>query len=183
MVDPADRAGPEARARLEAALRDAEPLLAAFARRFCKSPDDARDLLQDTFERALRTGIPSDVRSPAAWLTRLMHNLFIDRCRATSRRPTHEHLDEDRGAVTQMEPDAPEPAWASMTAEDIKAALAELDSVYREVYELHTLGHLSYQQIATKLGIQPVTVGTRLTRARNKLREILVKRLGAEKPR
>ena len=50
--------------------------------------------------------------------------------------------------------------------------------MYREVYRLHTFEDLSYEQIAQRLGIQRVTVGTRLNRARKKLREILVARFG-----
>jgi RNA polymerase sigma-70 factor (ECF subfamily) len=183
MVDPADRAGPEARVRLEAALRDAERPLMAQARRMCGNPDDARDLVQDAFERATRHGLPDDIRNTRAWLARLMHNAFVDRCRASARKPIHEQLDDDRTDVTQMEPDAPEPPWADLSDDDVRRALADIDAAFGDVYALHCFQHLSYQDIATKLGIQPVTVGTRLTRARTKLREVLVKRFGLEKPR
>jgi RNA polymerase sigma-70 factor (ECF subfamily) len=180
MVEPADTGVRRARARLEAALTDAEPVLSRIAERMCANAADARDLVQDAFERATRIGLPPDVRNPAGWLVTIMHNLFIDRCRARARRPNHEPLVEEHANVTQIEPDPPEPAWSQITVDDVRAALAELEPAYREVYELHTFQRWSYEQIAERLSIQRVTVGTRLNRARKKLREVLVKRFGLE---
>jgi RNA polymerase sigma-70 factor (ECF subfamily) len=57
-----------------------------------------------------------------------------------------------------------------------------LDPLYREVYKLHTFEHLTYGEIAQRLSIQRITVGTRLTRARKRLREALVQRFGLEAP-
>lgn len=160
----------------------AAPTLARIAERLCANAADARDLVQDTFERATRIGLPPDLRNPSAWLVTIMNNIFIDRCRARARRPGHETLVEQHANVTQGEPDPPEPAWSRITVDDIRAALVELDPAYREVYELHTFEGWSYEQIAERLSIQRVTVGTRLNRARKKLREVLVRRFGLEEP-
>lgn len=164
--------------RLAATLRDAEPCLTKLANRLCATSADARDLVQDTFERAVRQGVPSDVRNPRAWLCRTMHNLFIDRCRVAARVPAQEPLLEVHTARPAVEDE--EPAWNRATVDDIRAALPEIDLVYREVYEMHTFQRRSYEDIAKRLGIEPVTVGTRLTRARKQLREVLIKRLGLE---
>ena len=143
---------------------EAEPVLSRIAERMCASKADARDLVQDTFERATRIGLPEEVRNPAGWLVRIMHNLFIDRCRARARRPTHESLEQHTN-ITPLEADAPEPAWSRITVDDIREALAELDPVYSRVYELHTFQHWTYEKIAEELSIQRITVGTRLNRA------------------
>lgn len=180
MVEPADTGVRRARERLTAALVNAAPVLSRIAERLCANAADARDLVQDTFERATRIGLPPELRSPSAWLVTIMNNLFIDRCRARARRPTHEPLVEQHADVTQLDPDPPEPAWSRITVDDIREALATLDASYREVYELHTFERWSYEQIAERLSIQRVTVGTRLNRARKKLREVLVKRFGLE---
>jgi RNA polymerase sigma-70 factor (ECF subfamily) len=180
MVEPADTGVRRERGGLEAVLVEAEPVLTRIAERLCGNPADARDLVQDTFERVTRQGLPPEVRNPCAWLATSIHNLFIDRCRAAARRPNHESLADQHADITQLEPDPPEPAWTNITVEDIRRALAELDPVYREVYVLHTFEHCSYGQIAQRLSIQRVTVGTRLNRARKKLREVLVKRFGLE---
>lgn len=161
-------------------MADAEPVLSRIAERLCASSADARDLVQDTFERVTRQGLPSDVRNPCAWLAKSMHNLFIDRCRTAARRPNHEPLADQHADLTPLEVDPPEPAWTLITVEDVREALAEIDATYSEVYVLHTFEHRSYEQIAERLSIQRVTVGTRLNRARKKLREVLVKRFGLE---
>lgn len=180
MVEPVDTGVRRARRHLAAILADAEPALSRLSERLCANAADARDLLQDTFERAARGGLPAEVRNHRAWLATMMHNIFIDRCRATARRPNHEPLAEELVDVTPMTADPPEPAWSRITVEDIRAVLPEIDPAYGEVYALHTFEHWSYEQIAERLSIQRVTVGTRLNRARKKLREILVKRFGLE---
>ena len=78
---------PQDRQRFDAFAREHEAVLRATALRLCRDVSDARDLVQDTFERALRgfhTWRPdTDGR---AWLMRILHNLFIDRCRAQASR-------------------------------------------------------------------------------------------------
>lgn len=180
MAEQAEAREQELSQRLEAALVDAEPALRRLAARLCENSVDAHDLLQDTYERAVRQGISAEVRCTGAWLSTIMHNLFIDRCRAAARHPSPEALEDNHGNVTQLEPDAPEPAWTRVTVGDIRDALEAIEQVYRDVYRLHTFDHLSYEQIAQQLSIQRITVGTRLNRARKRLREVLVKRFGLE---
>ena len=167
------------RPSLGVVLRDAEPALSRIADRWCANAADGRDLVQDTFERATRQGLPPDLRSPRAWLMAIMHNLFIDRCRAAARRPTHEPLDVhgDRFATAS---DAAEPVWSRIEVADVRAALDELDPTYSEVFALHAFEDWSYEELAQRLAIPRLTVGTRLTRARRKLRAVLVRRFGLE---
>jgi RNA polymerase sigma-70 factor, ECF subfamily len=162
-----------------AAFADAEPALRRMASRWCGSSDEAQDLIQDTFERALRHGISSEIRSVGAWLATIMHNLFVNRCRAAARMPDHEVLEDTHVRATATL-DAPEPAWSRITVQDIQDALELIEPVYRDVYRLHTFDHLSYEQIANQLSIQRITVGTRLSRARRRLREVLLQRFDRE---
>ena len=62
------------------------------------------------------------------------------------------------------------------SSNDLRAALAELDPAYRELYALHALERLSDDQIAERISIQQVIVGPLLGRARTKLREVLASR-------
>lgn len=163
-----------------AALADARPVLLRIAARLCATSADAADLVQDTLERAMRLGLPAEVKNPRAWLTTMMHNLFIDRCRAAARMPQHEPLDNVADNITSLELDNHEPAWTRATIDDVRAALDEINPTFREVYVLHTFESRSYEEIAAHLKISRVTVGTRLTRARLRLRKALVERLGLE---
>lgn len=59
---------------------------------------------------------------------------------------------------------------------DLRAALAELDPAYAELYTMHAVERLSDQEIAERLSIQQVIVAPLIGRARRKLREALTKR-------
>jgi RNA polymerase sigma-70 factor (ECF subfamily) len=165
---------------LAATWKHAEPRLLKVAERLCTGSADARDLVQDTFERAMRQGIPPDLRNPCAWLTTIMHHLFIDRCRAVARQPVHEPLQDAHDHLMPPRVVDDEPAWNRLTLADVRAALPKLETKYREVYEMHTFEGRSYEDISTVLKIDRVTVGTRLTRARKKLREVLSVGLNGE---
>jgi RNA polymerase sigma-70 factor (ECF subfamily) len=164
--------------RFEALVRTHEPTLSRLAHRLCKNPSDAHDLVQDTFERALRR---LDQLTPgtneAGWLVTIQHHLFIDRCRKAKRQPRAEDIDDVQ--IAAPEPAAPEPAWAKLGPEDVRAALGQLGDDFRRVYELACVEGKSYQEIADLLGVPKATVGTRLIRARRRLKEILVPKEGA----
>jgi RNA polymerase sigma-70 factor, ECF subfamily len=165
---------------LQAALADAEPTLMRLAARLCASRADTLELVQDTLQRATRQGLPTGVRSPRAWLATVMHDRFVDRCRAAARRPSGEGPGDDHGDILPLEVHPPEPPWNQITVEDIRDALDDIDPTFRDVYLAYTFDHRSYEQIAEQLAIQRVTVGTRLTRARRKLRDLLGKRFGVD---
>jgi RNA polymerase sigma-70 factor (ECF subfamily) len=118
----------------------------------------------------------SDRGNLRSWMVAILNNLFIDRCRKHRRTPRTEALDG-------LELAAPEPgaapAWARVTAQQIDTALATLGPEFRRVYELHVRGR-SYDEIAAELRIAKPTVGTRLIRARKKLKEALLRELGGE---
>lgn len=178
MVDHPEAPEPSAPEDLEVVFAEVRPAFLRMAERMCGNRADAEDVLQEAFLRALRHGIPPDVRKVEAWLTTTVKNVFVDHCRKKKRLPSHEPITDHHNSLTQLEPDGPEPEWSNVTVEDIRDAVDAIEPVYREVYRLRTFENLSYAQIAQRLGIPPVTVGTRLNRARNKLREILVARFG-----
>jgi RNA polymerase sigma-70 factor (ECF subfamily) len=156
------------------AVREHEVALDGIARRLCGNTADADDLVQETYERALRGWDRyADRGNLRSWLAAILHNLFVDRCRKAKRAPRLEGIDE-------LEVPAPEavvpPPWARVTPTQVTAALDRIGAEFRIVYELHTAGR-SYDEIARELGIAKNTVGTRLIRARRKLKEILVRDL------
>jgi RNA polymerase sigma-70 factor (ECF subfamily) len=101
----------------------------------------------------------------------IMYNLFLDRCRKQTREPRVIEIDE--GDIPNPESQSPEP-WESITTEQVHAAVADLEGPFREVYELRLISNCSYDEIADKLTIPRSTVGTRLLRARQKLKNRLL---------
>jgi RNA polymerase sigma-70 factor (ECF subfamily) len=160
------------------AVREHEALLTGIARRMCGNEADAADLVHDTYERALRAWEHyTDRGNLRSWLVAILHNLFIDRCRKTRRTPRTETLDDVE--VAAPEPSAP-PTWSTVTPQQLDAALATIGAEFRRVYLLHAQGR-SYDQIAAELNIAKPTVGTRLIRARRKLKDALMREIGAER--
>lgn len=173
---PADDAARVANRRVAAVLREHQGALRGLAMRLAGNAADAEDLVQDALERGLRRAheLPADA-NVRAWLVTILHNLFIDQCRRRRRRPraTPAEIVE---AVPAPEP-TPEPSWASLSGADLRAAVARLEPEFRAVYELHALRRRSYDEIAAELGIAKATVGTRLYRARHKLRALLAEEM------
>ncbi|MFP2930413.1 RNA polymerase sigma factor [Pyxidicoccus sp. 3LG] len=155
--------------------REHEAALQATALRLCGNAADARDLVQDTLERGLRNLAKYKPGTDGrAWLLTILHHLFIDRCRSGKRERRADVSAEDmeeRIAAPEVES---APAWASISPEQLREALDKLPEDFRMVYRLHALEGRSYLEIAERLGIPKATVGTRLIRARRKLKELLM---------
>jgi RNA polymerase sigma-70 factor (ECF subfamily) len=156
---------------LAAEVASLQKMLFTRALGLARSHEDARDLVQDTYERALARRdqfVPGS--SVRAWLLHIMRNLFIDRWRRRMR----ERADRDQyGDLPAPEPEAPPPAWEDLEGEQIVGALVALAPPFREVMEMRLVARRSYREISVALGIPTATVGTRLRRARNKLRDVL----------
>jgi RNA polymerase sigma-70 factor (ECF subfamily) len=161
------------RSRLAELSRLHRSYLQTLARRMCRHQLDPDDLVQDVFEKAMRAAqpIPEGVNE-RAWLSRVLHNQFIDKLRRRAARredPLDEPIElpvEDRAW------------WHSLSVEEIRATLAQLPEDQRVTFELFAFEGRSYDAIASELGIAKATVGTRILRARQKLRELLIKERG-----
>lgn len=158
-------------AALDAFARQHRSFLQAMARKLCRDQVDPDDLVQDVLERALKAfaRLPPGAE-PRAWLTRIMHNRFIDLVRRLHTQPSMQPYEDQHAA----EPPEPSPAWERITVEDVQAKVAELPPHLREAYECHEVLKLSYTESAARLKIPTGTVGTRLLHARRRLRKLLL---------
>jgi RNA polymerase sigma-70 factor (ECF subfamily) len=136
---------------------------------------DAEDLVQIAFVRALdRSGtFDSDTNWPA-WMKTVVRHLAVDLARRNRRWRVTELLDSTEPGATAIEPKADE-AWTEVTPEQLEAAVGSIDAHYQAVYRLHHVEGASYAQMAEQLGIPVRTVGTRLHRARGRIRDTLLK--------
>jgi RNA polymerase sigma-70 factor, ECF subfamily len=140
------------------------PNLRRYARALVGDRDGADDLVQDTLERAVRKfhlWRPGDLR---AWLFSIMHNVFVNQVK-------QKKLPYDSESVE----DLPIPAHAGGRDEviDLQRALLRLSPQHREVLLLVALEDMSYQDVAGALGIPVGTVMSRLSRGRERLRELM----------
>jgi RNA polymerase sigma-70 factor (ECF subfamily) len=159
------------------------PYLHAMARKLTGNAHDASDLVQDALVRAVRAlpGLPAgtDLRP---WLATIVRHLHVDRLRQLAREPLPVPLDETSAAALAADeppgPDDPPSRPNLERLDNLEQALGELPEEFRRVFVLHALEGRSYRDIADSLGIPMATVGTRLSRARLKLRGLL----GGNKP-
>lgn len=141
--------------------------LRGLARKLCRSRLDPDDLVQDVLEKMLRTPMP-DVANERGWLSRVTYNLFIDRLRKQASR--REDFTNEPFAASAVSDDDEAGWWSQLTKEQVLAALDRLPAEQRTTFELFAFDGKSYDEIAARLGIAKATVGTRILRARQKLR-------------
>ncbi|MDC0713974.1 RNA polymerase sigma factor [Stigmatella sp. ncwal1] len=159
-------------------LASCEAKLEERARFLCRgrNPSDARDLLQDTYERAFRAFHTYDRNAPPMpWLASILVRRFLDMCRHDKRHPEQEFTEAEDQASQEAEPSEP---WGGYTLDDVWRAVDLLPEEFRDVVRLKDMEGLSYAQIGKRLGLAPMTVGTRIFRARKKLKDILLKQAG-----
>ena len=139
--------------------------------------EEAEDLVQETYAKALR-GFASYQQGTnfRAWIFRILRNTFLTSRSglATSR----EYLAEDgdienvsASAVTTVTPESLALVHADQKA--LEAALFRLPTPLREVIVLCHLEEMSYREIAETLALPQGTVMSRLFRARRLLRKLL----------
>jgi RNA polymerase sigma factor (sigma-70 family) len=161
-------AGPDSSA-LVRLLDDRHQRLFRLARRLSSNHEEARDLLQETLVRVLRsrTAMPADVAGLEPWAITVMVNTARDRQR---RRAVRSRV----AAREAHEPSAggsPEPAYVARIT--VQGALARLDARRRAVIVLHYLEEEPVSRVAEFLRISPVTVRWHLARARRQLAALL----------
>jgi RNA polymerase sigma-70 factor (ECF subfamily) len=143
------------------------PRLRRYARALAGDRASADDLVQDTLERAwaklhlYRRG--TDLR---AWLFTVMHNVHVNKVRATR---ITDPLDEESPEMAQRAVQGD-----SLVVRDLDRSIALLPAEQRAVLLLVTLEDMSYEDVARTLGIPMGTVMSRLSRAREKLRGMML---------
>jgi RNA polymerase sigma-70 factor (ECF subfamily) len=159
--------GSEVRSNLAACWPD----LYRRALRLARSEELAGDLVQDTFERALRFEKQYEPGSNLkAWLQRILLSVFVTRCRRHRReRRAVENLTHDPCAWTAMD----QPSAVQALSSPVARAVAALPPHFREALELVDVAELSYRDAAEIIGIPLGTVMSRLHRGRRLLAEAL----------
>jgi RNA polymerase sigma-70 factor (ECF subfamily) len=162
--------GPES---IDALLRDfGAPLRGFVARRVAS--DDVDDLLQEIFLRlAARRDVLDEVEHVSGWLHRVARNAIIDHHRARSRTAANvpgapEALDEEPAAAADAEPSGHE------LARCLSPIVERLAEPYRTALLLTDLEGLSQSEAALREGISLSGMKSRVQRAREQLRALVL---------
>lgn len=146
------------------------PALRRYARVLVHDRSIADDLVQDCLERAVSHWHQRRADGdPRTWMFAILHNLAVSRFRGQKRRP--EHIEIDEAAA----PDVARTASQEQAVEvrDMLRCVDQLPDEQRSVLLLIAVEDLSYAQAAGVLGIPLGTVMSRLSRARNRLIELM----------
>jgi RNA polymerase sigma factor (sigma-70 family) len=163
--------------RLAAAFDSHHERLFRLARRLTSNRDDALDLVQETFLRAVRSprAIPVGLIGEEAWLVRVLINVRRDQWRRTAVRNRHD----------------PEMMASPATAGRQEAAVIARATVWRAldamaprrraVIVMHELEGLTPPAIASLLGVSAVTVRWHLSMGRRDLARLITSRKGGSR--
>lgn len=145
------------------------PGLRRYARALAGDATRAEDLVQDCLERALRKAhLFQEGTNLRAWLFRMLHNVHANAARRFTTRPAHVSL-EDAGFHASVGPGQ----TSSVELNTLLEALGHLPQAQREVLLLVGMEQMHYEEVAQVLEIPIGTVMSRLSRARERLRELL----------
>ena len=165
------------REQFEKAALEQLDLLYRVARRLTRDPDQASDLVQETYLRAIRAHDSFDMQEHGIrpWLVRIMQNLHFSRADREKRQPVLAEaaaLESGQREGTS-DPFPIAPAGFDAMDERLVKALNQLPAEYQTVMLLWAVEELSYKEIADAVGIPIGTVMSRLHRARQRLSEML----------
>ncbi|MDR7031789.1 sigma-70 family RNA polymerase sigma factor [Mesorhizobium sp. BE184] len=154
----------------KAAILNEIPRLRRYARSLLRDRDAADDLVQDCLERALlRLDNWQTGETPRKWLFTIMHHLFIDGLRRTSRRGEAAMLPLDAGEVSSVPAEQAE----NMASRAIIDALQAIGPDRRAALVMVAIEGFSYAEAATILGVPAGTLMSRIARGREDLRVLL----------
>lgn len=176
-ADATPRSPADDAAALERLMRDHRTPVVRYAMRVCLSPQDAEDATQETLLALARhIGALREVAALTSWLFTVVRR----HCLRLGRRSVRRMLNLD---------DVPEPAALSPSAEDafvddqlrehLAAVVATLEPGQREVLLRRDVRGQSAAEVAAALGLSVQAVKSRLHRARQEVRERLLRRLRA----
>ena len=139
--------------------------------RLCGDPGLAQDMAQETFMRAwIKFQSFHPQSSLRNWFYRIAVNATLDELR----RRSEVTLEDESIQMLADQADSPETVLIKKERTAfLQMAMQSLPETARSVLVLREYGELSYQEIASVLGVPIGTVMSRLNYARNRLREVL----------
>ena len=165
----------------EKLVTEYEKAVYAIAQRMTGNPEDAADMTQETFIKAYNSlGSFRGDSKFSVWLYRIANNVCLDFLRSRSRKPTVSlSVEDDEGEETQLdvadESQSPELLLErGLTRDAVRRGLDTLPPDYKQILLLREIQGLSYEEIASALGIDLGTVKSRIFRARKKLCAFLI---------
>jgi len=168
---PADRLGPQDRRRFEEIFLACLDAAFNLARWIVQNDQDARDVVQDAYVRAFKGFQGFRGKNPRAWFLTITRNTAYNWLNRYAAEEKLVPYDEAKHADIILMKEPEDAFVCEERKERLQRALERLPLEFREVIVLYELEGLSYKEVAATLGIPVGTVMSRLSRARQRLRE------------
>ena len=142
--------------------------LRQFIRKRIPDTEDAEDVLQEVFIK-IHTNMESlrDKTKLQSWIYQVARNAIVDYYR--DRKPVTEVTEQ-----TAISKDTTDEKSETEISECIKALIDELPEGYREALYLTQYQGLTQKEMGERLGLSPSGAKSRIQRAREKLKEMLL---------
>jgi RNA polymerase sigma-70 factor (ECF subfamily) len=147
--------------------------------RLVREPEQARDLAQETFWRVYaRLDRFDTARRFGPWLFRVGVNLGLDWLRSSKSEPLLAASIDRTGndGQSRLELPDPDPRIQAELAQEVQFILALMPVSYRTILVLRDLEGFSSSEVAAIVGRREATVRWRLSKARERFREIWERR-------
>jgi RNA polymerase sigma-70 factor (ECF subfamily) len=151
-----------------------EAKLLRYGRKFLSVHEDVQDIVQDVFMSTYQNIQSFDTSARfSPWIYRIAHNAFVNELKKRSRHPLlFVDFDTLLSHPVYDDPAPKEREWHEMK-QLVEKGLEQLQPKYREILILYYMEELSYKDIADVLEVPQGTVGIRLMRAKEALKQVL----------
>lgn len=148
-----------------------EEKIKRYGRKFLSGIEDIEDVVQDVFTKAYENIKSFDIkRKFSSWLYRIAHNEFVNALKKHKKKPLsffeldiilpHSSTEEVNQKIDNQE-----------ILKNLDAYFNKLSLKYREPFILYYIEELNYKEISDILHIPISTVGIRLKRAKEKIKD------------
>jgi len=144
------------------------------ALRYINDRDAASDVVQDGFIKAFsKIKKYTSSGSFEGWLRRIISNTAIDQIRKNKKEMFLQN-EENLEAEIEIEDES---MYQNISMSEIVSAVSELSNGYRAVFNLYVMEGYTHQEIGEILDISPGTSKSNYSKAKKKLKSILIKKL------
>lgn len=144
------------------------------ARWLMHNSQDAEDMVQESYLRAFKFFASfREGTNARAWLLRIVRNTCYTALAGEEHKGREVPLEEEANEIQDASPLPPVILTRKATIEAVRAAIAELNTDFREAIVLRELEGLSYKEISEVIEVPIGTVMSRLSRGRDQLALLL----------
>lgn len=141
--------------------------------RYVKTEDEAMTVVNDSFLKVFRNIRSYDSQKPfKPWFRKIVANTAITHLKSQQRFKVEISMEHDENTP------ANEDVLSQIAYRELIALVQSLSVAYRTVFNMYVIDGYSHKEIAKSLGITESTSKANLTRARAKLRELILAKIG-----